>query len=240
VPSILAYHRPTNLDEAAEYLSKVDHWALAGGTAVVPEARKQRSTGIEMVDLQALGLDAVEVHGDRLKLGAMIRLGDLGDDDRVPDLIKDAARRELPSAMRNQATIGGTLAEADPESVLLAALLTHEARIEIHNQPDSALGEYLGGDRKGLIVGVTINPSGRGSIASTGRTPADTPIVAALARSTDDGPRLVLTGVAATPIEVDPSSPTAELNPTGDFRGSATYRVHLAAVLSARAISEVQ
>jgi CO/xanthine dehydrogenase FAD-binding subunit len=194
---------------------------------------------VEMVDLQALGLETLEVDGDQLTLGAMVRLGDLEGDDRIPDLVGEAARRELPSALRNQATIGGTVAQADSESLLLAALLVHDARIQIHKQPETTLGEYLSGDRRGLIVGIVINISGRGSIASTGRTPADTPIVAALARSTNDGPRLALTGVAATPIEADPTAPTNDLNPPGDFRGSSAYRTHLADVLSARALSEV-
>jgi probable selenate reductase FAD-binding subunit len=239
VPSVLAYHRPTNLDEAAEHLSNAHHWALAGGTAVVPHAREQRSMGVEMVDLQALGLGTLEVDGDQLTVGAMVRLGGFEGDDRIPDLVKQAARRELPSALRNQATIGGTVAQADPESLLLAALLVHDARIQIHNRPETTLGEYLSGDRRGLVVGIVINTSGRGSITSTGRTPADTPIVAALARSTNDGPRLALTGVAATPIEVEPTAPTNDLNPPGDFRGSSAYRTHLASVLSARALSEV-
>jgi probable selenate reductase FAD-binding subunit len=239
VPSVLAYHRPTNLDEAAEHLSNAHHWALAGGTAVVPHARKQRSMDVEMVDLQALGLGTLEIDGDQLTLGAMVRLGDLEGDDRIPDLVKKAARRELPSALRNQATIGGTVAQADPESLLLAALLVHEARVQIHSQPETNLGEYLSGDRRGLVVGIVIDTSGRGSMASTGRTPADTPIVAALARSTNDGPRLALTGVAATPIEANPTAPTNDLDPPGDFRGSPAYRTHLAAVLSARALTEM-
>jgi probable selenate reductase FAD-binding subunit len=240
VPSVLAYHRPTNLDEAAKHLSNADHWALAGGTAVVAHAREQRATGVEMVDLQALGLDAVEADGDQLTLGAMVRLGDLESDARIPDLVKEAARRELPSALRNQATIGGTVAQADRESILLAALLVHEARVQIHGQPQTTLGEYLAGDRRGLVVGIVIDISGRGSIASTGRTPADTPIVAALARSTTDGPRLALTGVASTPVEADPASPADDLDPPGDFRGSPAYRTHLATILSARALSEVK
>ena len=238
--SVLAYHRPTNLDEAAEFLADARNWALAGGTAVVPKARKQRAIGVELIDLQALGLDAVQVNGGRLTLGAMVHLGDLAGDDRIPDLVKEAARRELPSALRNQATIGGTVAQAESESVLLAALLVHDARVEIHDRPEVTLSGYLSGERQGLIVGVSLDMSGHGSIASTGRTPADTPIVAALARSTSDGPRLALTGVATTPIEVDPEAPSRTLSPPDDFRGSVAYRTHLVTVLSARALSEVE
>jgi len=240
VASVQAYHRPTNLDEAAKFLTKAHCWALAGGTVVVPEARKQRPEGIELIDLQALALDVINVDGEHLTLGAMVRLGDLSQGDQVPDLIKEAARRELPSALRNQATVGGTVAQADPESLLLAALLVHDSSVEFHDRPNSSLGDYLSGDRQGLILRIVLETSGHGSIASTARTPADKPIVAALARSTNDGPRLALTGVAATPIEVSPTAPVDNLAPPDDFRGSAAYRTHLASVLSTRAVSEVK
>jgi len=239
VPSVLAYHRPTSLDEAAKLISKDHNLALAGGTAIVPEARKQSSIGVEMVDLQALGLGDIEPSHKGLQLGSMVRLGDLRDNADVPDLLKDAARRELPSALRNQATVGGTIAQADTDSLLLAALLVHEALVQLHNQPNASLSDYLSGDRRGLIVAVTIETAGTGTIVSTGRTPADTPIVAAVARATGTGPRLALSGVAPTPIEVDPTSPTSGLEPLGDFRGSTAYRIHLARVLSARAVAEV-
>jgi CO/xanthine dehydrogenase FAD-binding subunit len=45
--------------------------------------------------------------------------------------------------------------------------------------------------------------------------------------------------VAATPIEANPTAPTNDLDPPGDFRGSPAYRTHLAAVLSARALTEM-
>ncbi len=240
MPSVLAYHRPTNLDEAAELLSDPNRTALAGGTIVVPQARKINPDGVEVVDLQALGLDTTEADGSRVRIGAMVRLGDMSTDDRLSQTIREAAKRELPSALRNQATIGGTVAEADPDSLLVAALLVHDANIALHRgTAEVSLGDYLAGDRRGLIVSVSINPSGQGSIAATGRTPADVPIVAAVACATDSGTRLALTGVAATPIEVDAASPP-NLDPPGDFRGSSSYRAHLAEVLSTRAIQDAK
>ncbi len=245
MPSVLAYHRPTNLDEAAELLSQPNRTPLAGGTVVVPKARKVKPEGVEVVDLQSLGLDTVETDGSRVRMGAMVRLGDMSTDSRLSAIIREAARRELPSALRNQATIGGTVAEADPDSLLLAALLVHDAKVTLHQGSDDqgsddvGLGDYLTGDRKGLIVNISLDPSGQGSIAATGRTPADVPIVAAVACFTDSGMRLALTGVASTPIEVDSASPP-KLDPPGDFRGSSSYRAHLAEVLSARAIQDAK
>ena len=90
-----------------------------------------------------------------------------------------------------------------------------------------------------LVTSVSVAVDGEGAVAATGRTPADVPIVAAVARRSGDEVRLALTGVGPYPIEVDTADPTAGLTPTGDFRGSAAYRIHLAGVLSARVLEEL-
>ncbi len=77
-------------------------------------------------------------------------------------------------------------------------------------------------------------------MAATGRTPADVPIVAAVARSGPSSVAVALTGVASVPVLVDPDAPIAELAPSSDFRGSAEYRLELARVLSARALEAVR
>jgi CO/xanthine dehydrogenase FAD-binding subunit len=100
----------------------------------------------------------------------------------------------------------------------------------------SVLGDGLAAGE--LIVAVEVQPTGPTAVAATGRTPADDPIVAAVARSTDDGIRLALCGVGATLELVDPDD-LDRLEPPGDFRGSSAYRHHLARVLSARVIEEL-
>lgn len=241
MPSVLAYHRPESLEEASTLLAGANRRALGGGTVVVPAVRERRGEGVEFVDLQALGLDQIESADGRVTMGAMVRLGELVTDDRVPRLLRELAQRELPSALRNQATLGGTIALAEPESVLLAGLLVHEARVELTGHGSVLLAELLEqGTGNGIITSVSVAADGHGAIASTARTPADVPIVAAIARSTPDGMRLALTGVAATPVEVDPADPAADLSPPGDFRGSTAYRAHLAALLSKRVLAEVE
>ncbi len=244
MPSVLAYHRPLSLDDAGVLLSNPNHVLLAGGTMVVPWARKPSDEGVSVVDLQALGLDQVELDEDRLVLGAMVRLGTLMTDDRVPGFLADLGRRELPSTLRNAATIGGTVAAAERDSVLLAGLLVHDTSVVFHAGPTRPLAELLAdrrdpgraGQPGGIITEVSVATDGSGTIAVTGRTPADVPIVAAVARRTTSQLRLALTGVAATPLLVDPEDPTADLTPPSDFRGSSEYRLHLAATLAARAM----
>ena len=239
MPSVLAYHRPGSLEEASALLAGPNRRVLAGGTMAVPDARRPTDNGVELIDLQGLGLDKVGASGDRLDIGALARLGDLVGNPDVPELLRDLCRRELPSTLRNQATIGGTIAAAEADSVLLAGLLVHDAEVTLHGESRLGLADYLTERPDRIITGVSIDGHGPGAIATTGRTPGDVPIVSAVARHHDDGLHLALTGVADTPILVAPGDPTASLSPTGDFRGSTDYRLHLARVLSTRAVDEV-
>lgn len=229
---VVAYHRPASLDEAAGLLAGPDRVPLAGGT-VVNTAGWDRA--VEVVDLQSCGLGQVD--GRTGRIGAMTRLQTLVDTDALPTLVRDLARRELPSTLRTIATVGGSVAAAGPDSVLVAALAVHDAVVEFHRSDAAPLADVLAegvGDR--LITAVRIDGHGEGAFEATGRTPADVPIVSAVGRAVGDDVRLALTGVASTPVAVDPADPVAGLEPGGDFRGSAAYRLHLATVLSRRVV----
>jgi len=240
VPRALAYHRPESVDIVVGLLSATDHLALAGGTVLNAD---DDPTPVSMVDLQACGLGGITAADSRLRLGAMATLGDLVDDDRIPSGISDAARAELPSTLRTLATVGGTVAAGGPDSVLLAALIVHDARVDVVG-PDGAtttpLADLLatGVPPGNVVTAVDIDPTGDCVRHATGRTPADAPIVSATARTATDGVRLTLTGVADHPVPADPADPAAGLAPTGDFRGSADYRLHLAEVLATRAVAQ--
>ena len=47
---------------------------------------------------------------------------------------------------------------------------------------------------------------------------------------------MAVTGVAPTPVLVDPENPTVSLQPPGDFRGDSEYRMHLVKILASRAL----
>ena len=244
MPSVVSYHRPATIDQAAILLATGNARAVGGGTVAVPDARTSRDLGVQVVDLQAIGLDAIGSGGSgRLRIGAMVPVGQLIDDERMPALLRDLARRELPSTLRHQATVGGLVAGRWHESALLAGLLVHDAVVELHGEESQALADYLAAEPgPQLITGLTIDPSGSGASAGTGRTPADVPIVGAVARRTSDSGSVAvaLTGVASTPVLADPADVAAAcagVDAVADFRGSADYRRHLARTLTARAVS---
>lgn len=237
------YHRPTDLETVIELLSRpgVHTALLAGGTHLTPHLDELIE---EVVDLQAAGLDTITTALGEITLGAMVRLQTIVDDERMPALLQETARREAPNTLRQAATLGGLVVGADPESELLAALLVSEANVEIRNAHGTRqlplpafLVDVPTALAGGVVTAITVASGGQGIAERVARTPADRAIVAAVGRKGDDGLlKLALCGVAATPILVDPAEVDA-LNPPADFRGSSDYRRQMIQVLTQRVVA---
>jgi len=239
---VSAYERPKSLDEALAALSRPSAVVIGGGTKV---NAARRSVPITVVDLQALHLDGVqELANGSVRIGATTTLQRLAEDADLPEVIREAAGREQPSTLRAVATLGGCVATAEPSSELLAALLVHDARVSLAalegveaTSPLADLLDDLASLAKRIITAVTIETGGVSAAARVGRTIADRPIVAAVARRAPSGEiRLALAGVAATPVL---AAGATEYHPVGDFRGSSEYRRSLAATLSSRVLEAV-
>ena len=238
---IATYSRPRSIDEALE-LAEADRAVVVGG-GVTLRARPVDAEA-DAVDLQSLGLDGIERIDDRtVRIGATATLHDIAESDALPQALRSSARREQPSTLRHQATLGGLVATGSFDSELLAVLLVHDAVVSLLSRAgdeEVGLGELLRQLplRAGrLVVSVTVSTSGLSTLARTARTGADRAIVAAAARRDGDGRRLLaLCGVATVPVLVESLD---ELAPPADFRGSSEYRRALAGVLSARVLKEV-
>ena len=276
---VLAYFRPTDIEEALELLGRPGATPIGGGTrrnpggfegaspGAVGTPHDSERTGTMIVDLQALRLSGIRPAGSPdagsqpgagadggggALIGATTSLQEIADNDVVPATVREAARRERPSTLRTQATIGGLIASGDPDSELLAALLAHDAVVTLTSRDtDAALVttdhlltevlDHLLPIRAGaLITTIWIATTGTSAAARTARTDADRPIVAAVVRRGVDGrTRAALTGLGDHPILLDVDGPAdleiAHLAARDDFRGSSEYRNHLAHVLVSRA-----
>ena len=245
MPQLKAYHRPTNINDALQLLARpgVNTAVVGGGTHILPKMNEMVD---EVVDLQSVGLTEINYTGHGVTLGAMVRLQTIVDDERAPALLRESAHREGPNTLRNAATIGGIVAGPYRESELLAALLVFEATVTVQTTGDKKtipLADFmqdvpaaLGG---GIITAVSLATLGKTAVERVGRTPADKPIVAAVARSHNDTIYLALCGVANTPILINPDNIKAAVSPPADFRGSREYRRQMASTLSQRVVEQV-
>src|SRR5690606_27655989 len=101
---VVGYHRPASLTEAGRLRAADGRVALGGGVHLHHDGG---AAPAEVVDLQAVGLDTVDVAGSTATLGATVRLQTLVDDERLPTVVREAALAEQPSALRTLATVGG-------------------------------------------------------------------------------------------------------------------------------------
>lgn len=233
---VSSYERPGSLDEALAALERTGGVPMGGGTRLVAS---EDSRPLSVVDLQEAGLGGIQpLGGGRLLIGATTTLEELAVSRLVPDVVREAARRERPSTLRTLSTVGGCVASAESESELLATFLVYRASVRLAG-PDGTvvlpLEELLADPSRRaarLVTHVEMETGGRAAASRVGRTRSDVPIVAAVARRVGDGQVLVaFAGVAPFPVLVE--SPD-DLVPPGDFRGTSEYRKTMAEVLGAR------
>ena len=235
------------MQDALALLQRSGTVAIGGGTKV---NAAPGGGPVEIVDLQALGLGRIERLSGGLDIGAGATLQCIATNAAVPAVVREAARREEPSTLRAVATLGGCVAAGRWDSELLAALLAYAATVTLAGPDgDQLVGlDALLADRSQLagriITSVAVATGGAAQAARTGRTEADRPIVAAVARQAG-GTWLALAGVAATPVltraaGADLAGWLDRLDPPADFRGSAEYRRALAATLARRVLEAVR
>lgn len=238
----LIYHRPESLEAALALLTQPNTALLAGGTRL--NATLKQAEIDTLVDLQAVGLDQIEVKQGKVTIGAMVTLQRLVDSRAMPPLVRQMAHLEAANTFRHMATIGGSVGAGEAESELVAALLVCEAQITLQTVQGTRVISLTDLLSKGvqlpyIITAITIVNEGTTAHARVARTPKDKPIVAALGRKTDSGTvHVALCGMAPKPILVQPAE-IEQLTPPADFRGSGRYRKAMAGVLTQRVLTEI-
>lgn len=128
-----AYHRPSNPKQAATLLAKKDTKALAGGQTLIPALKLRLASVANIVDLGAIkGLDKIEAKGKNVVIGAMARHAAVASSSAVKKAIPALAALAEGIGdphVRNQGTIGGSVANNDPSADYPAACLALGATI---------------------------------------------------------------------------------------------------------------
>ena len=239
---------------------------LAGGHSLVPAMKLRLAQPTVLVDIgRVADLSYIREDGDQIAIGALTRHMDVENSpvlaEHVP-LLAHAAGHVGDPQVRHRGTIGGSLAHADPASDLPATTLalgaTYVAQGPNGTREIAAADFYHGYFTSALAPDEMLTEirvpkmGGAGwSFQKFNRRAQDWAIVgvAAWQRGSECGVGLV--NMASTPVLASSvasavaggasaadaaEAAAAEADPQADLNASVDYRVHLAKVLTRRAL----
>jgi len=130
-----SYHRAKSLAEASKLLQQLgeESRVLAGGQSLIPLMKMRLARPTALVDINHVpGLNDIQSHNGELRFGALARHTDIEMSDAAAaiPILHDCAAGIADVQVRNQGTIGGSLAEADPSGDWGATLLTLETSLQ--------------------------------------------------------------------------------------------------------------
>ena len=244
---IFAYHRPQTLSEALTLLSQPNIFPLGGGTLL----SHGQSDPVEVVDLQALGLNMIRKTGNNLEIGATVTLQQLLEDTNCPASLKPSLKLEAPLNLRNAATVAGTIVACDGYSTFVTTLLAFDAKLTLLDPKSKSinLGDYLPLRPRGLITSISIPLNVKGAFDYVARTPGDKPILCITLTQWNSGrtrlavggygraPMLAMDGTESEGIEAAARNAYHE---AADEWASAEYRMDVAATLAKRCLTGLQ
>jgi aerobic carbon-monoxide dehydrogenase medium subunit len=255
---------PASLEEALSLrAAHADATVLAGGTFVGILMNQGFLAPTALLSLGGVAeLDEIAVTDGELRLGAMVRHREVERSEVVrsgwPALARAFSLVASPR-VRNQATVGGVLADADYASdppSMLAALNARAVLRGPSGERAVSIGELIVGHYRTciepdeLLVEVRVPPQPERATYRKfrSRSAEDRPCVA-VAAARGDRLRVVVGAVAGTPQDFpelcdgEPAEVAAgyaeRISPMSDARGSADYRRRVIAAEVRRAVEEV-
>jgi carbon-monoxide dehydrogenase medium subunit len=232
------FHRPETLRQAVSLLSKnADAKLLAGGHTLLPTMKLRLAGPPQLIDLSRVeGLAGIELKGRSLQIGAMTRHAEVYDSpvvqEAVPVLAKLAGMIGDP-AVRHMGTIGGSVANNDPNADYPAACLglgaTIITKVSFPIPKKAAYQKFRNQASRFALVGVFV--AKRGSdirVAVTGAGANGVFRVKAFEEAL--AKRFAPKSLDGMTIPADGMN--------SDIHGSAEYRAHLVGVLARRAVAE--
>ena len=256
------YHRPGSLDEASGLLAgKTDPKLLAGGMSLLPSLKLRLSRYSDIVDLTAVAaMKGIDRKDDALVIGAMTRHYDVATSGvakaAIPALAALAAGIGDP-LVRNRGTIGGSIANNDPNadypSVVLglnATIITSKRKIAADDFFQGMFETALEPDE--IIVAISFPIPKTAAYVKYPNPASRFALVGVFVAKTEGDARVAITGAgpcvfrlvdaeaalsksftvaAVEGVSVDPST----LN--SDIHATAEYRAHAVTVMLKRAVS---
>ncbi len=258
------FHRPTTVRQAAGLLARnPDAKLLAGGHSLLPVMKQRLAQPSALIDLSLVeGMDTIEQKGRSIVIGAMARHADVAKSPLVREVLPALA--DVPGSVgdpqvRNRGTIGGSIANNDPNADYPAAVLGLGATI-ITNKRRIAADDFFQGmyttalEDGEIIVKVSFPVAKKAAYEKFKHPASGFALVGVFASKRGSEIRVAVTGAgsegvfrvtsfeealkkrfAAKSLE-GMSIPATGMN--SDIHASPEYRAHLVAVLARRALAK--
>jgi carbon-monoxide dehydrogenase medium subunit len=258
------YHRASGLRQATNMLGKFeDAKLLAGGQSLLPVMKQRLASPANIIDLNKIeGLAGIELKGRNLVIGAMTRHADVADSPVVKGSIPAlAALAHMigDPAVRHRGTIGGSVANNDPNADYPAAclglgatILTTKRKIVADDFFKALFETALAEDE--IIVKVSFPVPKKAAYQKFKNQASRFALVGVFVAKRPSEIRVAVTGAGASGVFRVPEFEAAlkkRFSPksleglsipadglAGDIHGSAEYRAHLVGVLARRAVAD--
>ncbi|MDQ3177709.1 MAG: xanthine dehydrogenase family protein subunit M [Actinomycetota bacterium] len=239
---------------------------LAGGHSLLPLMKLRLAQPSVLIDIGRIrDLSYIEDKGDHVAIGALTRHHDVEHSDVLAEhapLLAHATKHVGDPQVRHRGTIGGSLAHADPASDLPATTLALGAtyvaagpngtrEIAAGDFYESFMTSTLAPDELLTEIRVPKMNGAKWNFQKFNRRALDWAIVGVAAWRNGDSAGIGLVNMAGTPVlataaadaiasgasPADAAEHAAdESDPQADLNASVEYRVHLAKVLTRRAL----
>jgi carbon-monoxide dehydrogenase medium subunit len=257
------YHRPKTMKEAVALLRKTENARpLAGGQSLVAALKLRLSNPPALVDLAALEeLRGIKLEGGTLTIGALTRHSEVAASKDVAIGIPALARLAESIGdrqVRNQGTLGGSLANNDPAADYPAAALGLGATINTNRRAVPADKFFTGLFETALkpgevIVSVSFPLPKRAAYVKFRNPASRFALVGVFVAETGGAVRVAVTGAGKegvfrakgmekrlgesfTPDAIAKTKVSAD-DLSSDIHASAEYRAHLVNVMAQRAVA---
>jgi carbon-monoxide dehydrogenase medium subunit len=257
------YHRPNTLRQAANLLAKTeDAKLLAGGHSLLPVMKLRLAKPSAIIDLSRIeGLSGIELRGRSIVIGAMTRHADVANSPIVEENLPALA--SVPGSIgdpqvRNIGTLGGSIANNDPNADYPAACLGLGATIVTNTRRIPADDFFTGMFETALepneIITKVMFPLAKKAAYQKFKHPASGfALVGVFVSKRGPDIRVAVTGAGAngvfrvtsfeealkkrfSPKSLDGLSVSPE-GMNSDIHAGADYRAHLVGVLARRAVA---
>ncbi|NCC42013.1 MAG: molybdopterin dehydrogenase, partial [Clostridia bacterium] len=213
------------------------------------------------IDLSNLGMDKIEETEEEYRIGCMVSLRELEENQGLADYtqgaLKEALRHIVGVQFRNLATVGGSIYGKFGFSDVLTMFLVMDSYVELYKHGIIPLREYAANDYgRDILIRIIVKKTKASYIYQSVRnSKTDFPVLACAAAKTEAGKYLFSVGARparaillldeenlleekAGEVEAEAFAAYAKKKiVTGtNIRGSAEYRTHLTGVLLKRAI----